>query len=88
MILTIIADYFFSTPPQIMSFRLSPSEGKAFSSSVHENLQARILEWVAMPSSRGSSRPRDLTHISHISWVDSWGLFFFFNINLFILIGG
>ena len=24
-------------------------------------LQARILEWVAMPSSRGSSRPRDRT---------------------------
>ena len=30
-------------------------------SSVHEILQARILEWVAMPSSRGSSRPRDRT---------------------------
>ena len=28
-------------------------------SSVHWILQARILEWVAMPSSRGSSRPRD-----------------------------
>ena len=28
-------------------------------SSVHGLLQARILEWVAMPSSRGSSRPRD-----------------------------
>ena len=27
--------------------------------SVHEILQARILEWVAMPSSRGSSQPRD-----------------------------
>ena len=27
-------------------------------SSVHEILQARILEWVAMPSSRGSSQPR------------------------------
>ena len=27
--------------------------------SVHGILQARILEWVAMPSSRGSSRPRD-----------------------------
>ena len=27
-------------------------------------LQARILEWVAMPSSRGSSQPRDQTHIS------------------------
>ena len=27
-------------------------------------LQARILEWVAMPTSRGSSQPRDLTHTS------------------------
>ena len=27
--------------------------------SVHGILQARILEWVAMGSSRGSSRPRD-----------------------------
>ena len=29
-------------------------------------LQARILEWVAMPSSRGSSWPRDRTHISYV----------------------
>ena len=29
------------------------------SSSVHGILQARILEWAAIPSSRGSSRPRD-----------------------------
>ena len=28
-------------------------------SSVHGIRQARILEWVAMSSSRGSSRPRD-----------------------------
>ena len=28
-------------------------------SSVHWILQARLLEWVAMPSSRGSSQPRD-----------------------------
>ena len=28
-------------------------------SSVHRILQARILKWVAMPSSRGSSKPRD-----------------------------
>ena len=27
-----------------------------------EILQARILEWIAMPSSRGSSQPRDRTH--------------------------
>ena len=30
-------------------------------SSVHGISQARILEWVAMPSSRGSSRPSDQT---------------------------
>jgi len=33
-------------------------------SSVHGILQARILEWAAMPSSRGSSWPRDWTHIT------------------------
>ena len=33
-------------------------------SSVHGILKARRLEWVAMPSSRGSSRPKDRTHIS------------------------
>ena len=33
-------------------------------SSVHEILQARILEWVAMPSSGGSSRPRGRTCLS------------------------
>jgi len=31
-------------------------------SSVHEILQARILKWVGMPLSRGSSKPRDQTH--------------------------
>ena len=30
-------------------------------------LQARILEWVPMPYSRGSSQPRDQTHVSHIA---------------------
>ena len=38
-------------------------------SSVHGISQARILEWVAMPSSRGSSRPRELTCISCISCI-------------------
>ena len=32
-------------------------------SSVHGIFQARILEWVAIPFSRGSSRSRDITHI-------------------------
>ena len=30
-------------------------------------LQARILEWVTMPSSRGSSQPRGQTQVSHIA---------------------
>ena len=33
-------------------------------SSAHEILQARILEWVAVPLSRGSSQPRDRTQVS------------------------
>ena len=36
-------------------------------SSVHGILQARILERVAMPSSRGSSQPQDRTQVSHIA---------------------
>ena len=39
-------------------------------SSVHGILQARILEWVAMPSSRGSSWLRDRTHVSNVSCTD------------------
>ena len=34
-------------------------------SSIHGILQARTLEWVAMPFSRGSSQPRDWTQVSH-----------------------
>ena len=32
-------------------------------------LQARILEWVAMPSSVGSSQPRDQTQVSYVSCI-------------------
>ena len=35
-------------------------------SSVHGSLQAGILEWVAIPFSRGSSWPRDWTQVSWI----------------------
>ena len=33
--------------------------------SVRGILQTRIVEWVAMPSSRGSSRPRNQTCVSY-----------------------
>ena len=41
---------------------------------VHGILQARILEWVAVPFSRGSSQPRDRTQVSCIvgGFFTSW----------------
>ena len=41
---------------------------------VHGILQARILEWVAFPFSKGSSQPRDGTQVSHIigGFFTSW----------------
>ena len=37
--------------------------------SVHGILQTGILEWIAVPSSRGSSGTRDWTHISCVSCI-------------------
>ena len=48
--------------------------------SIHGILQARILEWIAISFSRGSSRPRDRTQVSCIAsrrfnlWATSEGL--------------
>ena len=36
---------------------------------VHGIFQARILEWVAISFSRGSSQPRDQTHVSCVSCI-------------------
>ena len=44
-------------------------------SSVHGILQARILEWVAVPSSRGSSWPRDQTCVSYVSCIHTQVLY-------------
>ena len=35
--------------------------------TIHGLLQARILEWVAFPFSRGSSQPRAQTQVSHVA---------------------
>ena len=43
--------------------------------SVHETLQARILECSAMPSSVGSSQPRDWTCVSYTSCIGRWILY-------------
>ena len=44
-------------------------------SSVHGILQARILVWIAMPSSRGSFQPKDQTCISYVSCIGRRSLF-------------
>ena len=44
--------------------------------TVHGILQARILQWVAVPFSRGSSQPRDRTQVSHTAggFFTSWAI--------------
>ena len=70
----------------MVSFRLNDEEkwkGKWLSHvrlcdpmhyTIHGILQARILEWVDVPFSRGSSEPRDRTQVSHIAgrFFTSW----------------
>ena len=51
-----------------------PMDGSLPGSSVHAILQA-ILEWVPIPSSRGSFQPRDQTHISYDSSIGRWVLY-------------
>ena len=51
----------------VMSDSLQPIDCNPPGYSVHGILQARILEWVAIPFSKGSSQPRDRTWVSHIA---------------------
>jgi len=47
----------------------NPMDCNLLGSSVHGLVQSRILQCVAIYSSRGSSWPRDQTHSSCVSWV-------------------
>ena len=51
-----------------------PTLGDPMIYTAHGILQARILEWVAFPFSRGSPQPRDQTQVSHIAggFFTSW----------------
>ena len=57
-------------------FRLfaSPMDYSPPGSSVHGISQARILEWVAISSSRGSFQPRDPARVPCISCIRRWFL--------------
>ena len=64
-----------ATSPQSCLTLWDPIDCSLLGSSVHGILQARILEGVAMPSSRGSSQPRDGTSISSASCIGRWILY-------------
>ena len=49
------------------SHSVSPTLCNPVVYTVRGIFQARILEWVASPFSRGSSQPRDQTQVSHIA---------------------
>ena len=51
----------------VVSNSMQPLDCSLLGSSAHGILQARILEWVAMPSSRVSSQPRKWTCVSCVS---------------------
>ena len=55
--------------------------------TVHGILQARILEWVAFPFSKGSSQPWNQTVVSLIAG-RFFSFFFFLFFHLFLLVGG
>ena len=57
---------------------VAPCDCSQPGSSAHGIFQARVLEWVAVSFSRGSSQLRDQTLISCVSYIGRWICFFFF----------
>ena len=55
------------THAQLCLALCNPMDCSPLASSVHVIFQARILKWVAIPFSRGSSRPKDRTQVSCIA---------------------
>ena len=60
----------------VVSDSFDPMNCSPPGSSIRGILQARILEWVAISYSRGSSQPRDQTRVSCIV-----GIFFFYHLS-------
>ena len=60
-------EYKVSLTLKVKVIQLCPTLCDPMDYTVHGILQARMLEWVAVPFSRGSSQPRDQTQVSCIS---------------------
>ena len=61
----------------VVSDSLTPWTAACQGSFVHGIFQARILEWVAISYSRGSSRPRDRIHVSDITSIGRWYIYIY-----------
>ena len=60
----------YSVSKSCLAFFYDPMNCSPSASSVHGIFQARILKWIAISSSRGSSQPKNQTCISCISrWI-------------------
>ena len=71
-----------SEVPQSCPTLCHPMDCSLSGSSVHGIFQTRVLEWIAISFSRGSSRPRNRTQVSHIAcflMLDCINLFAFAN---------
>ena len=66
----------FSSVAQLCLTLCDPMDCSSPGSSVHGIFQARILEWIAMPSSRGSSQLRDWTPVSYVSFIGRQVLYY------------
>ena len=53
----------------------NPTDCSPSGSSVHGILQAKILEWAAKPSSRGSSPAKGQTCVYYVSSIGRWVLY-------------
>ena len=59
--------WFQSESVKVKFAQLCPTLCDTMDYTVHEILQARIMEWVAFPFARGSSQPRHRTQVSQIT---------------------
>ena len=57
----------FKAPREREVAQSCPNSATPLTIYSHGILQARILNWVAFPFSKGSSQPRDQTRVSHIA---------------------
>ena len=71
LFLKFLLEYIELVPSSVLLVATPWTTRSPLGSSIHGILQARVLEWVAMPSSGGSSQPRYRSRVSCVScrWI-------------------